>query len=761
MATIVETLNLALQHHEAGRLQEAEALYRQILQVQPDHPDALHLLGVIAHQVGRNEIAIDLLGQAIAVSPGAAEFHNHLAVVYQAQGRREEALVHFRQAMTLQPAFAEASYNLGLMLHKEGRLDEATAHYREALRLKPEYADAWNNLGNVLRTQGKLDEAITQYRQALALKPAYGEAYINLGIAMQEQGRLDEAAAHYREALRLKPKHADALNNLGNILRAQGRLEEAVGYYWQALALEPESSAIHVNLGMALREQGKVEEALAHYRQALALSPTFAPAHISLGDVLNKEGITEEAEACYRRAFATQPSDGLKIKLATMLPAILPSVQDVATIRKRFEENVDALLKEELTLKDPIEEVWQTNFYLAYQGRNDRKLQTKIARLYERACPSLLYTARFCQSQPRPRKAGKIKIGYISRFFKNHSVGKFSCGVLAHLSRERFHVIAFIVPPVVNDDISAFIQQHADATVVLPGTLQAARQRIEQEALDILYYQDIGMDPFTYFLAFSRLAPVQCVTLGHADTSGIRNLDYFISTEYFEPDNADTHYSERLVKLKSQISFYYKPRIPSPLKSRHQLGLDEFEHIYICPQFSFKLHPEFDVILAGILSADLRGRVLLKADRWMGLLLQRFKRTIPHVLDRITIMPSPVGGDFINLIAVSDVMLDPIHFSGFTTSLEAFAVGTPVVTWPGEFQRGRATLGFYKSMEILDCVADCPKRYVELAVRLGTDAKYRAKIRATILARNKRLYEDPRVVKEYERAFLKMAKGQV
>lgn len=655
--TIAKFFNLAIQHHRAGRLQDAEAVYRQILQVHPNHPDALHFLGVLAYQLGKHERAVKYMLRAIKLNPANPEYHHNLGAVYRAQGRLDEAAVEYRQVLSLEPAYVESYYNLGNVLTEQGRLDEAAACFREAVARKPDYAEAHNNLANVLKGQWRLEEAVTHYRRAIGLKPANAVTYKNLGAVLKDLSRPDEAAAAYRQALALKP------NDSGRVL------------------------------------------------------------------------------------------------LATILPVIPGSQDHLLDARRNFERQVDELLDQSLTIADPAGEVAATNFYLAYHGLNDRALQVKVAQLYERACPSLLYTAAHCMGGSHARKRGKIKIGFLSKFLKNHSIGKATRGVLANLSREKFSVCAFFVPPVANDEIANFIQQNADKSVVLPNSLPTARECVAAEKLDILFYQDIGMDPFTYFLAFSRLAPVQCVSFGHPDTTGIRNIDWFISTERFEPENGEEHYSEQLIRLKSPIAYYYKPEVPTLLKSRRQLGFDDTEHLYFCPQTLFKFHPDFDEILAGILRSDPQGRLVLKQDNvahWAELLLQRFTRTMGDVVDRVTVLPRQEGGDFINLIAVSDVMLDTVHFSGYTTSMEAFAVGTPVVTMPGAFQRGRHTQSFYNEMGFLDCVADSPARYIELAVRLGTDPVYRDEIKAKILAGNHRLYEDNRVVKEYERVFLQL-----
>jgi predicted O-linked N-acetylglucosamine transferase (SPINDLY family) len=282
MATISEALAMAIQHHQAGRLQAAEQIYRQVLQAEPDQADAIHLLGVIAHQLGQHEIAVQHIRRAIALQGNVADFHNNLGEPYRALHRIPEAVACFRRALELKPDFAVAHNNLGVAFWEQGKLDEAVACYRRALQSNPDYAEAHYNLGGVLRDQGKPDEAVACCLQALRLRPDYAEAHNNLGNAWKDQGKLDEAVACYHRALALKPDYAEAHNNLGGALKDQGKLDEAVACYHRALALKPENAEIHSNLGNALKDQGKLDEAVACCRRALALKPNYAAAHSNL-----------------------------------------------------------------------------------------------------------------------------------------------------------------------------------------------------------------------------------------------------------------------------------------------------------------------------------------------------------------------------------------------------------------------------------------------------------------------------------------------
>lgn len=277
------TYALALEHHLAGRLAEAEALYRQVLAENGTHTDSLHMLGVLAAQVGRADIAAELIGQAIGLKGDVASYHNNLGNVLKMLGRFDEAVAHFERALALHPAYAEAHGNLGTVRQDQGRIEEAVVHYRQALALQPDYADAHNNLGAALVGLGRSDEALSHCERAIALGAAFATAHFNAGNACKSLGRLDEAIAHYRQAATLRPDHAGSRNNLGSVLKVLGRLDEAVAAYRRAVALAPEDADMRNNLGTALQEQGRLDQAAAHYQQALAIDPTLAEAHWNRG----------------------------------------------------------------------------------------------------------------------------------------------------------------------------------------------------------------------------------------------------------------------------------------------------------------------------------------------------------------------------------------------------------------------------------------------------------------------------------------------
>jgi predicted O-linked N-acetylglucosamine transferase (SPINDLY family) len=265
----------AVAHHQAGRVRVAEGIYRQILSQQPDHPGALHSLGVLAHQAGRNDVAVDLFGRAIRVLPNAALCHANLSIALCAQGRVDEAIVSAEKAVELDSSLAEGHFYLAYALIKKGRADRAILVYRDWLAGHPEDWSALVNLGN---------------------------AYFALG-------QMDEAAECFQKVAAAKPDSAEAFYNLGNVYLTLGRFEEATTAFKRAIELNPKSIQAHSNLGAAFFHRQMLDEAMESLNRALALGDNFAQVHLNIGEVLKSEGLPQAACASFKKAMALAPAD--------------------------------------------------------------------------------------------------------------------------------------------------------------------------------------------------------------------------------------------------------------------------------------------------------------------------------------------------------------------------------------------------------------------------------------------------------------------
>ncbi len=276
--TVPQALQAGLEHHQAGRLPQAEQAYRLALQLDAANPDALHLLGVIAAQVGKNEIAVDLFDRALAVKPDFAEALSNRGNALQELKRYEEALASYEKALSIKAGIAEALSNRGNALTALKRYDEALASYDRALLIKLDYPEALHNRGIALIALKRYDDALANYDQALAIKPEFAEALCSRGNVLQELRQLDAAVASYDRAIAIRPGYAEAYSNRGNALLKRMHAQAALASHDRAIAIKPDYAEGHSNRGYALEELGQLDAAMASYDRAIALKPAFAEA---------------------------------------------------------------------------------------------------------------------------------------------------------------------------------------------------------------------------------------------------------------------------------------------------------------------------------------------------------------------------------------------------------------------------------------------------------------------------------------------------
>ena len=262
--TIQQALDLAVQHHTAGRLSDAESIYQQILQADPNQPVALHLHGVIAHQVGKHDTAVDLITKALAIKPDYAKAHYNLGNALKEACERDAAIQAYQKAIAHDPGHAEAHNNLGLALQDQGKLDTAVASHNKALALAPDNAEALSNRGLALQGLGMLDEAVASYHKALAIAPDSAKCHNNLGNAQQDMGQLDAAVASYHKALAIAPDYAEAHRHLSNAYKFS-EYNDDIRAMEDAYALPDLGDQQRMHLAFAL---GKSFEDLRQYKKA-------------------------------------------------------------------------------------------------------------------------------------------------------------------------------------------------------------------------------------------------------------------------------------------------------------------------------------------------------------------------------------------------------------------------------------------------------------------------------------------------------------
>jgi tetratricopeptide (TPR) repeat protein len=297
--TAQETINLGLQHHQAGRLAEAEQAYRQALAINPRSADAMNLLGAVAGQVGRLDAALDLMRRASALEPNRAEFHANMGMVLSAQKQTVPAAQSFIRALQIDPNKGDYYFRLGGLHMELGNFDQALACYEMTACIDNGGPLAHNSMGIAHRYKGNLDAAIAWYGQAIALKPDYFEAANNLAESFYQKGEFQRAIDSCRYAIKFKPDYPEALNNLGNALRRIGRPREAVEAYQKAIDINPNLAQTQDNMGNAFQAMGEFARAEALYRRAAELAPGYASPRWNLSLIRLRQGEYESGWELY------------------------------------------------------------------------------------------------------------------------------------------------------------------------------------------------------------------------------------------------------------------------------------------------------------------------------------------------------------------------------------------------------------------------------------------------------------------------------
>ena len=593
-----------------------------------------------------------------------------------------------------------------------------------------------------------LARADAMCRASLQAHPRDANLLQCAAVIAQRQGDIQRAIELLVLATEVS-SDAQPLLGLGQALQNTGRSDDALRCYLRAIAIDPNMFEPRLAAAILFADKGESGHAEEQLQAALRIRPHSTEAENRLIRLLDAESRFADLTAQQHALQAVVPNDGRKIRLALVMPRFYDSVDQLHDVRRKLMRDVQTLLDgPALRVDNPVREIGMTTFNLAYHGENDVDVQKLIAQV----CRKAYHPRRHMILSPA--RQSRIRIGFFSENLYGHSIGRLNKGLIAGLSREHFEVWVFTFARY-QDSISSEIRAGADHCIAFGGeSLEEIEAVIANQDLDVLFYPDIGMNPLGYFLAFSRLAPVQCVTWGHPVTTGIDTIDYFISAEAIEPADADAHYSERLVRLPAFfLPAYDRPPLLRERKTRAELGLKDSTHLYVCPQALFKLHPQFDEALAAILQQDSDGEIVLingANPTATELLRRRFKRTLGEVHERVRFMPRMTWLDCLSLMANGDVMLDTFHFGGGNTTYEGLAMGVPIVTLPAAFLRGRFTLGCYRYMEIQDCIATTPQQYVDIALRLAREADFRAEVKAKIDERSGMLFGCDAAVRAFE-----------
>ncbi len=578
--------------------------------------------------------------------------------------------------------------------HQAGRLGEAEALYRRILGAEPAHADALHLLGVLTHQAGDNEQAVELIGRAIALNAGFADYHSNLGHALWELGRHGQAEASCRRALGLREAYPEAWNNLGNALWAQGRLEEAIASYERALGLRPEYAEAHNNLGNVLRGQGRLAEAEASYRQALGLQPDFADAWSNLGMVLRVQGQLGEAIACYHRALEIDPDNaGIHSNLIFALD-FDPATTAAAAFAERRRWN----------------------------DRHARRFASPVSHHGNDRTPDR-----------------RLRIGYVSADFSEHSAAAVFAPVLFRHDRERFDVVCY--SGVARPD-AATARFHAAAALWRPiaGLPDDAVARlIREDGIDILVDLS-GHSAGNRLLVFARKpAPVQVTAWGHALGTGLDAVEYFFADRVTVPAKARRYFSERVVDLPSLVCY-------NPLRATPDAGpLPALQQGYVtfgCLNRRSKMSDDVLDLWSRILSALVASRLLVKDEAFNTEATRQCLRerlgARGVAAERLTFLGGSSRWEHLAAYARVDLVLDPFPHGGGVTALEGLWMGVPMVTLCGERIPARMGASFLSTLGLDDFVAATPEGYVELALRHAHDLPRLARLRSGLRDRMRR-----------------------
>lgn len=549
--------------------------------------------------------------------------------------------------------------------------------------------------------------------------------------------------------------------SLSNKLFLEGKWQEAIPQYQKLLETQTGDAELYWRLSECFRHLNLYEKALSTLQEGLKIHPTDGNLHFALIFIFQTQGRIQEAILSANTASNILPHDyTFKILSNLLLPIIYNTQDEINFYRQQFTQGLKALIQQ-TSLETPEQQKNAllgisrfTNFYLGHQGKNDQELQDQYGSLVHK-----IMTANYPNwvsplSMPPLLENNKIRIGYVSAYLHSYSGTLWLTGWLRHCDRKSFEIYCYYIGDE-PDLVTKQFQEYSDIFHHIPHNLETACQQIIADQLHILVFPEIGMNPQTLQMAGLRLAPIQCVAWGHPVTPGLPTVDYFLSSELMEPENAQDHYLETLIRLPNIGVSYPKPDIPPVIKTRADFQLGDDAVIYLCCQAPFKYLPQYDFILPEIARRVPQSQfVFLRGGLLKSRLSSAFAAVGLKSKDYCIFLTIPERLDYLMINLLSDVYLDTFSWSGGNTTLEAMACNLPIVTCPGEFMRGRHSESFLKMIGVTETIAQNEISYIEIAVKLGLDPVWRSDIVQRISESHNKLYDDKACVASLE-AFYK------
>lgn len=701
----------------SGALEQAIKLARS----QPNDATAMFLLASAQRASRQVEPAKTSIKQALLIQPFHPAYHTLFAEIQLDDGLRDAARASLQNALKAKPDYAVANSLMGVIEMEDSQPARALPFLEKAAKADTATAQHKNNLGVALLALNRERDAETAFAAAVKTNADYFTARFNLVRALIKRGADRAAATHLQVLLNQQPNHQECLFLVGNICHRNGDFATAADYLRRAAEQQPVNPPIVNAFAEFCWEQGDTATAIGLYNISAQAEP--ANVRAALGRYL-------------------------------CLPMVAESAAALTAARERFGQGLDSL-ERQLAVPDQrpvgmrVREVQWTNFLLAYQGENDVDLQRRYAGIVTKLMQAALPQHAGTRPSTLPNKGEKIRVGFISDHFYSCTAGRYFESWVTGLPKGKYDIHVYngsTTKDALTQRIEGAAQKVRDIYAMELGRLA---DLIADDDLDVLVFPEMGMHPQIFPLGALRLARVQVAGWGHPVTTGFANMDYFLSSADMEPADAQDHYSEKLQLLPGLGTCYQAPASEGPVAERTALGLPAAGALYLVPQSLYKIHPDNDAILADVLKRDPAGTLVMFATERHRVATSVFVKRLQAALEharvapegRVKMLPQTSHEQYLAINRLCNVMLDTIRWSGGNTTLDALAVGLPVITTEGKTMRARQSAAMLRMVGVPELVLASPAQLAEQAVALANDPGKLSELHARIAKGRSALFD--------------------
>jgi predicted O-linked N-acetylglucosamine transferase (SPINDLY family) len=709
------------------------------------------------------------------------------------------AMVSYQAILTLKPEqknifieteLIEALYDFALKLEHNKEYEEASNIYKRIISIDSVHFNAVYRLAYVNYEIENYEEVIKLGEQLIEIKHNLPQGYYVLGLVLDTQKNLN-SITQYKKAIECDSNFFPAYEKLGDIYSKQNNFLEAAEAYQKGVSVAPYANKSKLFLKIAeVYTRQKIDDAAAlnfgyyeyaekKYTKAVHYFEKFLDKNFSNEKVINVHLLLgrcyiltnqyQKAVKLTEDALALFPNNLALERLAqSILPVIYKDDDEIVFYRNRFSIKLEDLIaKVSGKTKIPKDQIVTTintgsNYFLGFQAKNDLFIQQKYAYFLIK-CLSVVYP-NFSQQTTIKGKTirDKIRIGFISA--RLATLGKLYLGWIKNLNKSKFEIYTYDISgknyntDKVGEEIIVGFKNYSEKILFLQDNIEEIYSTVVDDKLDMLIIPEVGLDLIMQILCCLRLAPVQCVTWAHPMTTGSPNIDYFLSNDLMEPDDASNHYSEKLVRLPNLGFVIEPPTVPEQTQERSDFKIDTNDMIYLCCQSLPKYLPAYDCIFPRIAKLNSDAKFIF-FDPFLGSeITTEFKKRLKKVFEKYLLcideycifLPKRPYEEYMMIHKISDVFLDSFGWSGGITSIDAIACDLPIVTCPGNLMRSRQSYAMLNMIGVTETIAKDIEEYVKIAVKLGTDNEFRLLVKNKIFTNKHKLFRDMKSISALE-----------